>query len=280
MSSRISSSPLRFFGALGRAAFRLLGRIRALLEHASGCWHLLASTLYYSTVGPLSGRSKLRRQLFIMLRNVGVRSFPIVALISFLIGAILVLQSGEPLKRFGQEQEIPGAVALSLTREIAPLLTAIVMTARVGASFTAVLASMKINEEILALETMAIHPVGYLVAPRAVAMLVMLPCLTVLSYLIGMCGGALVARGVYDVSFSLYVEKTVAYLDMTDVVSGLVKAAVFSVLISIVCCYYGLITEGGPVAIGRNIMVAVVTSLVVIILSDALVTAYINNHVY
>ena len=138
-----------FLGALGRPLLRTLGGARVFLEHTSGVWHLFRLTLYYTTVGPLRGRSKLRAQLFLMMRNVGVQSFSIAALISFLLGAILVLQSGEPLKRFGQLQEVPGAVALTLTREICPLLMAIVMTARVGASFTAVLASMKINEELL-----------------------------------------------------------------------------------------------------------------------------------
>jgi phospholipid/cholesterol/gamma-HCH transport system permease protein len=236
-------------------------------------------TLYYATVGPLRGRSKLRAQLFLMMRNVGVQSFPIAALISLLLGAILVLQSGEPLKRFGQLQEVPGAVALTLTREICPLLMAIVMTARVGASFTAVLAAMKINEELLALETMAIHPVGYLVAPRFLSMLVMLPCLTVFSYLIGMAGGAAVAKGVYDLSLQIYVDRTIFYLQMKDIVSGLVKAGVFGAIISIVCCYFGLITQGGSVGLGRNIMVAVVTSLVAVILTDAVATAFINNYV-
>lgn len=278
--SRFRARVVGFFGRTGRLSILLLRKSRNLLEHTSGIWRLSVLTLYFSFVAPLLGRSKLRRQLFIMLSNVGVHSFPIIATISFLLGAILVLQSGEPLKRFGQIQEAPGAVAWSLTREIAPLLTSIIMTARVGASFTAVLASMKINDEIQALETMAIHPVGYLVAPRFLSMLIMLPCLTVFSYVIGMAGGAVVANGVYGISYDLYVDKTIYYLNMTDINSGLVKAAGFSVLISMVCCYFGLITEGGPVGLGRNIMVAVVSTLVLIILADALATAFINNYVF
>ena len=170
-------------------------------------------------------------------------------------------------------------MAWSLTREIAPLITAILITARVGGSFTAVLASMKINDELLALETMAIHPVGYLVAPRFLSMLVMLPCLTMFSVIIGMLGSALVANGVYGLSYAVYVEKTVFYLSMTDVSSGLVKAAVFAILISIICCYYGLITEGGPVGLGRNIMVAVVTSIIAVILAETMATAVITNYI-
>ena len=267
-------------GSLGRSTHQLAHGLTHFFAHCSGVWRLFLQTLYFSFVAPFTRRTELRKQLCPMMSNVGVRSFPICALTTFLMGAILVLQSGEPLKRFGQIQEVPGAVALSLTREIAPLLTAIIMTARVGASFTAVLASMKINEELMALEAMVIHPVGYLVAPRFLSMAVMLPCLTVMSYVLGMFGGAIVAYTVYDIPFSLYIQKTEAYLNMTDINSGLVKALVFGVLITQICCYFGLKTEGGSVGLGRNVMVAVVSSLVAVILADALATAFINNYIF
>ena len=266
--------------SLGRAALQAVHGLTHLFAHVDGVWRLFLKTLYFVFVVPLSGKSKLHKQLFPMMSNVGVRSFPICALISFLMGAILVLQSGEPLRRFGQIQEVPGAVAWSLTREIAPLLTAIIMTARVGASFTAVLASMKINEELMALEAMVIHPTGYLVAPRFLSMVVMLPCLTVLSYVVGMFGGAIVAYSVYDISFSLYIQKTEEYLAMSDLNSGLVKALIFAILITQICCYFGLKTEGGSVGLGRNVMVAVVSSLVAVILADALATAFITSYVF
>lgn len=267
-------------GSAGRSTLELAHGLTHFFAHAGGVWRLFVQTLYFSFVAPFTQRTELRKQLCPMMSNVGVRSFPICALTTFLMGAILVLQSGEPLKRFGQIQEVPGAVALSLTREIAPLLTAIIMTARVGASFTAVLASMKINEEIMALEAMVIHPVGYLVAPRFLSMIVMLPCLTVMSYVLGMFGGAIVAYTVYDISFSLYLQKTEEYLQMTDINSGLVKALVFGILITQICCYFGLKTEGGSVGLGRNVMVAVVSSLVAVILADALATAFINNYIF
>jgi phospholipid/cholesterol/gamma-HCH transport system permease protein len=267
-------------GSMGRSVHELAHGMTHFFAHAAGVWALFVKTLYFSFVAPFTRRTELHRQLCPMMSNVGVRSFPICALTNFLMGAILVLQSGEPLKRFGQIQEVPGAVALSLTREIAPLLTAIIMTARVGASFTAVLASMKINEELMALEAMVIHPVGYLVAPRFLSMAVMLPCLTVMSYVLGMSGGAIVAYTVYDIPFSLYIQKTEAYLNMTDINSGLVKALVFGTLITQICCYFGLKTEGGSVGLGRNVMVAVVSSLVAVILADALATAFINNYIF
>jgi phospholipid/cholesterol/gamma-HCH transport system permease protein len=249
-----------------------------VFSHVTGVAHLARLTLYYSFVGPFTGRTKLKKLLFPMMSSVGVTSLPIVALVSFLTGAILVLQTGAVLKQYGTLQEVPGVVALSITRELGPLMTAIVLTARVGASFTAVLASMKINDEVMALETMAVHPVGYLVAPRFLAMLLMVPCLTVFSYLVGMVGGWFVAQGMFDFSTRLYVSKTIAYLDMGDLWQGLAKSIVFAVLISLVPCYFGFITEGGPVGLGRNTMVAVVTTLVLIIVADAVATGFIQAY--
>lgn len=267
-------------GVAGRFAGDPASSVVGWLRHVSGVWHLFILTLKFSFIVPLGGRSKLRKQLFPMMSNVGVRSLPIVALISALIGSILVLQTGEAIESLGQIQEVPGLVALSMTRELGPLMTAVIMTARVGASFTAVLASMKINDEIMALETMAINPVGYLVAPRFLSMLIMVPCLTVIAYLVGMIGGGIVAFAAYDITSAVYIMKSTFYLDMADVYSGLIKGLVFGVLITMVCCYYGLITEGGPMGLGRNTMVAVVTSLVVVIVADALLTAVMVSYVY
>ena len=268
------------FGPLGRLVRGSTGRLRSGFGRVGGIAHLLVRGLAQAAAAPFFGpRRMLVKQLFPLMSNVGARSFPIVSLVSFLMGAILVLQTGEPLRRFGQIQEVPGAVALALAREISPLMTAILMTARVGASFTAVLGSMKINEEILALETMGIRVTSYLVAPRFTSMLVMVPCLTVFSYLLGMTGGAMVARAVYGLPYGLYVTKTLAYLTMTDLTSGLVKSGLFGLLITAICCYFGLETEGGSVGLGRNIMIAVVTSLVAIIMADAVATGWINNYI-
>jgi len=270
---------LAWLGAIGRASLRPFASTRSLLEHLGGVWRLFVATLYYSSVGPLKGRSKLAKQLFPMMSNVGLRSFPIVALISALVGAILVLQTGDIMKEYGQINEVPGVVAISMTLELGPLMTAIILAARVGASYTAVLSSMKINEEILALETMAIHPVGYLVAPRFLSMLVMVPCLTLFAFIIGMIGGGMVAFLSYDIGTAVYVMKTTFYLDMNHIWAGLLKSGTFSVIISMICCYNGFITTGGPMGLGRSVMVAVVTSLVLIIIADAILTAFIVNYI-
>jgi phospholipid/cholesterol/gamma-HCH transport system permease protein len=259
-----------FFGGIGRPAI-------GVLSHISGITHLFLLTVWLAVVGPFKRLTRTHTLVFPIMRNVGVKSLPIVALVSFLIGAILVLQTAAVMKKFGQLELVPGMVALSFTKELGPLMTAIVLTARVGASFTAVLASMRINEEIMALETMAIHPVGYLIVPRFISMIVMVPCLTVFAYLIGMMGGWLISHTMFDLSTSLYVNKTFEFLKMEHLRNGLIKSAVFAVLISTICCYFGFITDGGPVGLGRNTMVAVVASIVVIIIADALITAMVET---
>lgn len=263
--------------ALGRPVLGLGTTLLALLRHVSNVWQLFASTLWHVTVGVVRGRTRFGGQIFPMMRNVGVRSLPVVALITFLTGAILVLQTGDVMKKYGQIQQVPGMVALSIVRALGPLMTAIIMTARVGASFTAVLGSMRINEEVMALEAMAIHPTAYLVAPRFLSMLVMVPCLSVFSYLLGMAGGWLVALLLYDIDTDTYIQTSILYLDMTAIGFGLFKSMVFAVLITMICCYYGLIATGGPMGLGRNIMVAVVISIVMLVVAEALLAAVMVN---
>lgn len=279
MTSLAEASPI-FAAPQGRTT-QFFGRVGApvvgLLSHISGITNLFLLTLYLAVVGPFRKLTHTHRLVIPIMRNVGVKSLPIVALVSFLIGAILVLQTAAIMKKFGQLELVPGMVALSFTKELGPLMTAIVLTARVGASFTAVLASMRINEEVMALETMAIHPVGYLIVPRFLSMIVMVPCLTVFAYLIGMFGGWVLSSSMFDISTSLYINKTFEFLKIEHLWTGIGKSAAFSLIISTICCYFGIITDGGPVGLGRNTMIAVVTSLVVIILADALITAVVER---
>jgi phospholipid/cholesterol/gamma-HCH transport system permease protein len=271
------SAVWRSIAALGRQVGRVRTRLLAGLRHLSNIARLFAATVWFATVGVLRGRARFGGQILPMMRNVGVRSLAVVVLITFLTGAILVLQTGDVLKKYGQLQQVPGMVALSIVRALGPLMTAIILTARVGASFTAVLGSMRINEEIMALEAMAIHPTAYLVAPRLLSMLVMVPCLSVFSYLVGMAGGWLVSWLVFDIDTESYVQTSILYLDMTGIVFGLVKSVVFAVLITMICCYYGLIAEGGPMGLGRNIMAAVVITIVMLVLAEAVLAAVLVN---
>ncbi len=165
--------------------------------------------------------------------DTGYRSLPIVLLIGALAGIILALETGGQLKRFGQVQLVAGLVALSMARSLGPLLTAIVITGRVGAAYTAELGTMKVSEEILALEVMAINPIGYLVAPRLLALLVMLPCLTVFADFMGLVGGYLIGTLVYQISAPVYLNTTLLWLRLPDIFAGLLKSVVFAAIIGL-----------------------------------------------
>jgi len=263
-----------------------LGRPPVLfLEHLTGFCRMSATAFYWVTVVPLlvkadirarGGRSSLYRHALPLMEAIGLRSFGIVFLVAMLIGAILVLQTADVLKDYGQLQKVPGLVAISMTKELGPLMTAIVLTARVGAAYTAGLGTMKISDEILALETMAINPVGFLVAPRLLAALVMTPCLVIWSDIIGMGGGFLVAYTTYDIGWNAYLCNSLEMMEMRDVLAGVGKAVVFGAIIGLIPCYFGFIVEGGPEGVGRNTMISVVTTLVTVIFANFLFTAVLT----
>ncbi|MFN3486320.1 MAG: MlaE family ABC transporter permease, partial [Planctomycetota bacterium] len=206
----------------------------------------------------------------------GVWAVCIVALVALLIGVILVLQTGYLLEKYGQIRQVSGLVAVSMTRELGPLMTAIVLVGRVGAAFTAGLGTMTISEEVLALRTLSIDPVGYLVAPRFIAIVVMLPCLTVFANVVGIAGGCLMATA-YDLDPWAYVSDSLAFLTLQDLFSGVVKSVLFAAVICTVSCHMAFRVEGGPEGVARNTMVSVVCSLVLVILVDGLVTAFLRG---
>lgn len=235
-------------------------------------------TLYWAFVAPwrerrtgFNSRSVLR-----FMDETGVQSLPIVVLIALLVGVILVLQTAYQLQRYGQVHLVAGLVAVSITRELGPLLTAILITGRVGAAFTAELGTMKVAEEILALEVMAIHPVGFLVAPRFLALLVMLPCLTMVADVTGLLGGFCTGTTLFNISSAAYIDTTLRWLMFRDILSGLIKSVVFAIIISMVGCYRALIVEGGPEGVGHATMGAVVLSIVLIIVADSIFTAILT----
>lgn len=256
-----------------------LGRVGLFLSHLASMARLLAATLYWITIAPWRERRPgfSLQSLVNLLYETGVRSLPIVLLIGSLSGIILALETGVQLKRFGQAHLVAGLVALAVVRSLGPLLTAIVITGRVGAAYTAELGTMKVSEEILALEVMAVNPIGYLVAPRFLALLIMLPCLTLFANLMGLVGGFGIGVGFYDVSPSAYLQTTLIWLDLADIGAGLLKSLVFSVIIGTVGCYRALVVEGGPEGVGQATMVSVVMTIVLIIVADGVFTALLTQ---
>jgi phospholipid/cholesterol/gamma-HCH transport system permease protein len=255
-----------------------LGKLGLFLSHLASISRLFVATLYWAFVAPFRERRPgfALQSLIRLMHETGVRSLPIVLLIGCLAGIILSLETGVQLKRFGQTHLVAGLVALSMARSLGPLLTAIVVTGRVGAAYTAELGTMKIAEEILALEVMAINPIGYLVAPRFLALLAMLPCLTICADALGLVGGFLIGTGVYRISPTFYVNTTLEWLRLSDILAGLLKSVVFSMLIGMVGCYRALVVEGGPEGVGQATMVSVVTTIVLIIVADGIFTAILT----
>jgi phospholipid/cholesterol/gamma-HCH transport system permease protein len=253
----------------------MLGKLGLFFSHLASISRLFTATLYWAFVAPWRERRAGfdTRSVVRFMYETGVQSLPIVVLISVLVGVILVLQTAYQLQRFGQVHLVAGLVAISVTRELGPLLTAILVTGRVGAAFTAELGTMKVAEEILALEVMAVNPVGFLVAPRFVALLVMLPCLTILADTMGLVGGFIIGTSMFPISMASYLDITLTWLLFRDIVSGLIKSVVFAVIISMVGCYRALVVEGGPEGVGHATMGSVVTCIVLIIVADSIFTA-------
>jgi phospholipid/cholesterol/gamma-HCH transport system permease protein len=205
--------------------------------------------------------------------EVGVRALPILSLITFFIGLILALQGAYELRRFGAVNYIAAAVAISMTRELGPLITAIVVIGRSGSSFAAEIGTMRVTEEIDALETMAISPVDFLVAPKLIAMIVMLPCLTIWANAMGILGGSLF--GVWQAGFTFvrYLQVSVDALILRDITTGLIKSVMFGATITAVGCLEGLSTGVGAEQVGRSTTAAVVKSIFLVVLEDLVFTA-------
>ena len=230
---------------------------------------LFVETVYWCK-SALSNSDKVLQQLLV----IGYQTLPVGALIALFSGGVLALQAGPALAQFGVEENVGGLVGLSIVKEIGPVMAAILVAGRVGSAMTAEISSMSVYEEIDALKTMDINPVRYLVMPRFIATVIALPVLVIYMDVIGWFGGALVSTVNPEVKLAIdiYYNNLAQFVDFTAVVNGLVKAMIFGIIISIVCCYVGLKTSGGPREIGRSVTKAVVLSFVLVLVFDYYVT--------
>jgi len=195
------------------------------------------------------------------MEEVGVKSSTIVFLVSFLMGVILAFQSAHQLSRLGALEFVGALVSVAILRELGPLMTALVMAGRVGAAFTAEMGTMKVSDEVLALETMALNPVKFLITPRFLALLIMLPCLTIMADIMGVLGGFLIGVTTLGIDPVVYVNNALDAMVVKDVVTGLIKSVVFAVIIVMVGSYMAFIIEGGAEKVGQNTRTAVVVSI-------------------
>ena len=250
-----------------------LDRALSVLVYIARLWRLFLSSLFYALIAPWKNPRLIRRQAMSgMMLEAGVRSLPILLLINFLVGLILAMQSAYQLNKFGAGNLVSGLVAVTVCREIGPLITAIVISARVGAAITAELGTMVVGEEIMALQTMALRPIPFLVVPRLIALIFMMPCLTIVDDFIGMFGGMCVGLADLNMTVGQYVNGTILNLTLTDLFTGLIKSVGFGAVIAIVACHEGLSVEGGAEGVGTATTRSVVYSILLIIITDLIFT--------
>lgn len=212
---------------------------------------------------------KIIRQQFL---NIGFYSLPVVGMTAIFYGAVLALQSYSGFSRFSAESSIATVVVLSITRELGPVLAGLMVAGRVGASIAAEIGTMRVTEQIDALYTLSTDPIKYLVSPRVLAAAITLPCLVLLGDIIGVMGGYIVSVKKLDFNAANYIINTFKHLERIDVVSGLVKAFVFGIIISTVSCYSGYYSSKGAKGVGSATTIAVVNSSIMILLSNYVVT--------
>lgn len=215
------------------------------------------------------------RNIFKQMMEVGVLSVPVVLITAIFTGMVLALQTYTGFRRFGAESLVGSVVALSMTREMGPVLTGLIVAGRAGAAMAAELGTMRVTEQIDALETLATNPVKYLVVPRFIASLVMLPALTVVSDIVGIVGGYLITVGHFKASSAEYWRRTWDFLENEDIYNGLIKACFFGGAIALICCYKGFYTKGGAEGVGKATTGAVVVSFMTILISDYFLSAWL-----
>ena len=258
-----------------RSFFERLGASVMGYVKAAGDFHDLAiSSVYWTFIAPIAGRGLRVQSALDQAVYIGFNAFPIVALISFLIGLIMAMQSDYQLRQFGASIFVADLVAVALTREISPLMTAVLVAGRSGSAIAAEIGTMKVTEEIDALQTMGFNPVRFLVAPKLFALAVTVPCLTLFSDVVGIAGGLVFAMFGLQIGYAAYIEETLNALFLSDVISGLVKSFVFALIIGQVGSHMGFIVRGGAEGVGRNTTAAVVWSIVCIVIADLIFTFF------
>lgn len=246
----VGQSTLQFLESLGRFGIFLM----------NACYAIVTPPWYPKHVV---------RQIF----NVGYLSLPVIGLTAIFSGMVLALQSYTGFSRFNAESAIAAVVVLSMTRELGPVLAGLMVAGRVGAAMAAELGTMRVTEQIDALKTLSVDPMQYLVVPRVIASFLSLPLLVLIADIIGVLGGYIVSVHQLGFNGSNYLDQTLKFLEMKDVGSGLIKAAVFGLIIAIMGCYHGYNSKGGAAGVGRATTNAVVSASICILLFNYALTA-------
>ena len=217
------------------------------------------------------------RALFGNIETAGVNALPIIALLSFMMGIVIAYQGGQQLKAYGANIFIVELVSLTMLRELAPLITAIIVAGRTGSSYTAQIGTMQITEEVDALRTIGIPPMDLLVLPKLLALTVVLPLLTVFADALSVFGGMVMAQVLLEVSFSDFLDRFPQVVTSTSFLLGVGKAPVFAAIIALVGCYQGFQVRGGADSVGRQTTVSVVQSIFLVIAADAVFSVILGS---
>lgn len=259
---------------IGVVTLGVLGSLGQAVRFLGGLYMLLTDASWWMGQGLVKADVKFRYSAVIrQMVRVGVGSIPIIVLVQIFIGIILVLQMAPTLDDYGQLDKVANIIGVAVFRELGPLITAVVMSGFAGASIAAELGAMVEAEEIKALRAHALNPVAFLVVPRVLATIFMMVCLAVISDVVGLLGGFGTAVFVLGIDPHLYLQNTQYSLVVKDFITGLIKAGVFGLLISLIACYLGLNVSGGAEGVGRATTNTVVFSIVALVSTDCLFTA-------
>jgi phospholipid/cholesterol/gamma-HCH transport system permease protein len=230
--------------------------------------------LFWRTLLAVPATWRQRQKVLDQFFEIGNASLLMVCVLSLFIGGVLALQTGPVLVERGLASAVGGLVGISICKELAPVMMAILIAGRIGSAMTAEIGSMRVYQEIDALRTMNINPIYYLVLPRVVAIAIALPLLVVFAILVGWLGGAIVAvnNNRIDISFQAFFANLRDVVDIKDVANGVFKSFCFALVIGLISCHQGLVTIGGPRGIGRSVTKAVVNSIVLIVIIDYILT--------
>jgi phospholipid/cholesterol/gamma-HCH transport system permease protein len=258
------TNPVEVVAGVGQLGRSFLGEVGRMF------W-FIANTFTETLDNVRRGRVPFRASSFFRhTERAGVGSVPLVAMVSFFLGLTMALLTGYQLQRFGTERLVPGLVAIAFTRELGPLLTGIMLAARIGASFTAELGTMTVSEEVEAIEAMGISPLRFLVAPRLLALTALMPCLAVISSLAAIFATSLISVAYFNIAFVYFNELVLQSLLIRDIVTGLAKSVLFGMLIGAIACYRGLNVKGGAAGVGTSTTSSVVTAITCVIAFDTL----------
>src|ERR1700704_4650420 len=239
---------------------------REFMREVGSLFWFMVQTLDETVERVRQGRRPFRASSFFRhAQRAGVDSVPLVGLVSFFLGLTMALLTGYQLQRFGTKRLIPGLVAISFTRELGPLITGIMLAARIGAAFTAELGTMKVNEEVEAIEAMGIGPLRFLVAPRVIALFLLMPCLSTVANIAAIFASSLISYAYFSIAFVYFVDLVKDALLIRDIITGVLKSFIFGLLIAAIACYRGLTVKGGAAGVGTSTTASVVTAITTVI---------------